>query len=72
MAKSVLVIDTPESCSDCQLVKGKMCPALENVDLSPCKALGRRHSKCPLIALDDLLLEVFGMSLGAPLGDDNG
>ena len=53
MAKSVLVIDTPETCKECALVRGKTCPVLGGADLSPCKALGKRHSDCPLIPLNE-------------------
>ena len=48
MNKSVLIIDTPNSCDECVIAQGKVCPAMERVDVSPCKILGKRHSDCPL------------------------
>ena len=48
MSKSVLIIDTPNSCDECVIAQGKVCLAMERLDVSPCKILGKRHSGCPL------------------------
>ena len=63
MAKSILVVDTPNSCTECQLIRDKICPALADVDLSPCKTLGLRHHRCPLISINELAKGIYGMRL---------
>lgn len=48
MSKSILVVETPNSCKECSLVMGKSCPVIGVKDLSPCKVMNIKHRDCPL------------------------
>lgn len=54
MNKSLLIIDTPETCDDwnCPLAVKRFCPVIVD-DTTPYTMSWTRHDKCPLVDLTD-------------------
>lgn len=54
MRKSLLIIDTPESCDDwnCPIAVKRFCPIIV-ADTTPYTMKCERHTKCPLVDLTD-------------------